>query len=122
MRRIELEEQQLVIQLTGLTMVEALQGRLVIPYANIIQVHQALVVPPLLRVGGTTLGPMHEGHYVGDQGWYFLSYEDPSRVVTLDLHEYHLGRQLYKGVAIEVDDPETFAEALQNRLDTTRNA
>ncbi|NMP24538.1 hypothetical protein [Sulfobacillus harzensis] len=75
MRRVELGDEALIIQLTGLTMLEALQGRLVIPYEQIAVVHDSLVIPPLLRVGGTTLGPIHEGHYVGDQGWYFLSLE-----------------------------------------------
>lgn len=118
MRRVELGDQSVKITLTGLTMVEALQGRIEIPYGNISTVHPQLRVPPhLLRVGGTSLGPMQEGHYVGDSGWYFLSYENPDRVLTLNLDGFYLGRQPYCAVAIEVDDPETMAEAIRNRLD-----
>lgn len=120
MRRIELGTDRVVIALTGLTMLEAWQGRLVIPYANILRVYAHLHIPPhLLRVGGTTLGTLHEGHYVGDRGWYFLSYENPERVLTLDLDEFRLGHQQYAAVAIEVDDPVTLAQAVTRRLSTS---
>ncbi|NMP23507.1 hypothetical protein [Sulfobacillus harzensis] len=48
-----------------------------------------------------------------------VSYENPSRVATLELSDFYLGRQRYAGVAIEVDDPQTFAEAVRNRLNPT---
>ncbi len=117
MRHIELQDHQLVITLTGLTMLEALQGRLVIPYGAIARVHSRLRVPPrLLRVGGATIGTIHEGHYVGDKGWYFLSYENPEHVITLDLKNFYIGRHLYVSIAVEVTDPNTVAEAIINRL------
>lgn len=119
MRRVELHDETVEIVLTGLTMLEAMQGRFSIPYTTIRGVHAALNMPPnLLRLGGTAIGPIQEGHYIGDRGWYFLSYENPDRVVTLDLEDYHVGRQLYCGVAVEVADPETMAEAIRNRLPT----
>lgn len=120
MRRVDLHHDNLVITLSGLTMLEALQGKLVIPYRHIIHVHARLRIPPrLLRVGGTTLGAIHEGHYIGEHGWYFLSYEHPDHIVTLDLDSFYLGRQPYLAVAIEVDDPETLAEAITQRMTST---
>jgi len=116
MRRVELKDTHLEITLSGITMLEALQGRLIVPYVNIVDVHPQLRVPDnLLRVGGTALGLVHEGHFVGANGWYFLSYEHFDRVITLDLNDFHLGRQIYHGIAIEVDDPETMCQSLNAR-------
>lgn len=118
MRRVELHEDTLEIVLTGLTRLEAMQGRLSIPYANIRAVHPRLRARPnLLRVGGTAIGPIQEGHYIDDRGdWYFLSYENPSHVVTIELDDFHLGRQHYCAIAVEVDDPLSMTEAIKNRL------
>jgi hypothetical protein len=117
MRRIELQPDSIEIVLTGLTMIGALQGRLVIPYANIRAVYPELHLPPrLLRMGGTSIGPIHEGHYIGEGGWYFLSYENANRVMTLDLEGFRLGRLSYLGIAIEVDDPASMAASLAARL------
>lgn len=123
MRRIELQPDNIEIVLTGLTMIGALQGRLVIPYANIRAVYPALHLPPgLLRMGGTAIGPIHEGHYIGEGGWYFLSYENANRVMTLILEGFRLGRLPYLGIAIEVDDPPSMASLVLSRLSATAPA
>ena len=123
MRRVELTDQTVEIVLTGLTMLEAMQGRLSIPYNKITAVHPRLNMPPnLLRLGGTSIGSIQEGHYLGDRGWYFLSYENPDRVVTLELDDFHLGRQPYHGVAVEVPDPQGTAGAIDVRRSAAANA
>ncbi len=117
MRRVELEANTVEIILTGLTMLEALQGRISIPYANIRRVFPELRVPPnLLHAGGTAIGRIQEGHYIGDDGWYFLSYENPSQVITLELEDFYLGRQRYRAAAVEVMDPQTVSESISRRL------
>lgn len=117
MRRVELHDQNLEIILTGLTMLEALQGRLVIPYAQIAAVYPRLQIPPnLWRLGGTSMGANHEGHYVGEDGWYFLSFQNPEQVITLNLANFRLGRQRYAGVAVEVDNPDSMAESIKQHL------
>jgi hypothetical protein len=119
LRRIALNDEALEIVLTGLTMLGAFTSRVVIPYRHIETVWSRLRVPPrLLRLGGTSIGPIHEGHYLGEDGWYFLSYENPDRVITLDLRDFRWGRHLYCGAAIEVDDPVTMAAAIKERLST----
>lgn len=120
MRRVELTDEAVEVVLTGLTMLEAMQGRLSIPYNKITGVHPTLATPDnLLRLGGTGIGPIQEGHYIGDRGWYFLSYENPDRVVTLDLDNFHLGRHPYYGVAVEVADPEVMAQEIRRRMQKT---
>ncbi len=120
MRRIELQDDNVTIILTGLTMLEALQGRLVIPYANIRRVHPELHLPSnLVKLGGTTIGATPEGHFMGDDGWYFLSFEHQDRVITIELEDFYLGRQMYHAVAVEVDTPEETAAAIQNRIPST---
>lgn len=116
MRRVELTDTTVEIVLTGLTMLEAMQGRLSIAYSKIAAIHPYLNLPAnLLRLGGTAIGPMQEGHYLGDHGWYFMSYENPNRVVTLELDRFYLGRQPYHGVAVEVADPKATADAISRR-------
>lgn len=123
MRRVELHQDTIEVILTGLTMLEAMQGRLSIPYGTIRTVHPKLNVRRhLLRMGGTSIGPIQEGHYIdGEGGWYFLSYENPDRVITLELDGFRLGRQPYLAVAVEVDDPASMTEAIQTRLNDTAN-
>ena len=117
MRRVELHDNTVEIILTGLTMLKALQARVSIPYANIRHAHDSLQIPPnLLHAGGTAIGTIQEAHYIGEDGWYFLSYENPQRVITLELRDFHLGRQLYCAVAVEVDDPVALAKTVNARL------
>lgn len=117
MRRVELNDNGVTIVLTGLTMLEALQGHLVIPYANIRRVYPNIHIPPdLVKLGGTAIGATPEGHYMGTNGWYFLSFEHEDRVITLELDDFHLGRQPYCGVAVEVDDPQETASAIQTHI------
>jgi hypothetical protein len=120
MRRIELGESSLEIVLTGLTMIEAMQSRLSIPYAHIDRVLPHLAVRPnLLRMSGTAIGPIQEGHYIdGQGGWYFLSYENADRVITIELNGFRLGKELYRAVVLEVDEPQSMAEAIQDRVKT----
>lgn len=119
MRHIELLDDHIRITLTGLTKIGALQGHLTIPYENIVHVHDHLEVPRnLLRVGGTALGSIQEGHYIGTDGWYFLSYENPTHVVTLDLANFRLGRQTYVAVAIEVDNPDEVAKNIAQKVES----
>ena len=120
MRRITLADETLDITLTGVTMLEALQSHVSIPYANIKAVYDGLnISTPLLRLGGTAIGDIHEGHFYGDGGWYFLSYEHPDLVVTVELTNFHLGRQHYVAVAIEAENPQEFACQLRKRLRST---
>lgn len=119
MRRVELHQDTLEIVLTGLIRLEAMQGRISIPYTHIHAVHANLAPHPnLLRLVGTAVSPnAQEGHYLDESGgWHFLSYENPNRVITIDLKDFHMGRQHYVTIMVEVDDPVSMAEAIRNRL------
>ncbi len=125
MRRVELHQDTLEIVLTGLTRLEAMQGRFSIPYAHIHAVHANLAPHPnLLRLAGTAVGPnSQEGHYIDENGgWHFLSYENPNGVITIDLKDFNVGRQHYVTIMVEVDDPVSMAEAIQNRLVSDLNS
>lgn len=59
----------------------------------------------LIRLGGTAIGEVQEGHFWHGEDWYFLSYEHSDRVIRLTLNGYYIGDRLYKVVAVGVDDP-----------------
>lgn len=106
MRVVNVVEDHIEIVLTGLAKAGALQGRIEIPYANIARVDDHLVVPHhMLRLGGTSLGPIQEGHFESAGLWYFLSFEHPDRVVTIQLKDFRLGRHPYQAVAVGAENP-----------------
>lgn len=116
-RRIEIGKECIVIHLTGVTSIAALKRTLEIPYASIVQV--AREVPnraSLIRLGGTSVGDIQEGHFWHGEHWYFLSYEHPEQVVCLTLNDFTIGHRVYKVVAFGAEHPAEVCEAIRSRI------
>ncbi len=117
MRTIHWQPDALNVELSGMEKFEALAGHFRIPYENIAQGLMGVEVPDhLLRLGGTSLGSLKEGHFEAMGLWYFLSFRHPEHVVTLELKNFKIGHHRYAAAAIEVEDPDTFLKELQLHL------
>ncbi len=105
------------IVLSGLVKVSALQSRITVPYSNIVSVDDYLSVPEhLLRLAGISLGPIEEGHFMSGGFWYFLSFERPDHVVTINLKNYQIGRNAYQAIALESDRPADLKRLIEVHL------
>ncbi|MBX5436678.1 MAG: hypothetical protein IRZ33_05610 [Alicyclobacillaceae bacterium] len=116
-RRLEWGADALTVHLAGLTAVAAFKRKLVIPYRCIVRVDTK--APPqesLMRLGGTAIGNIRGGHFWHGEDWYFLSYEDPEKVVAITLADFHLGHRRYSTVVIGVEDPQAVKEMLERRM------
>jgi hypothetical protein len=115
-RRIDFEEDALVLRYDGLDAGAALLRRLRVPYAAIAHVTVGLSDPPgalAWRVGLSTapFGERRRGRFREQGTWSFFDVSDPGRTVVLDLDGHALRR-----VALTVDDPEGTAARLRERL------
>jgi hypothetical protein len=117
-RTIELGEDVLTVHLSGLTSIAAFKRKIVIPYQFISKVETA---PPnlqsLIRLGGTSIGDIQEGHFWHGGDWYFLSYEHPDKVISLTLNGFHIGDRLYKVIVLGVENPQEMKTMIEARLE-----
>ncbi|MEM0119861.1 MAG: hypothetical protein QW514_04640 [Thermoprotei archaeon] len=116
-RRIILEKDRLVLEFSGLKHFETLEARFEVPYEKIVGATTSTFrfPPGTLRLGGLSLPftEIREGHFEFQGSWYFVSFEDRDKVVTLYLDGFtHAGKK-YSVVAFQVDDPEGFVERLK---------
>lgn len=112
-RQIEFRKDQMVIHLTGFTMVAGLRNQLSIPYSSIIEVSFGQFHLPWnsLRVGGTSLPNGYKGGRFLYQGKkFFLSYQNPDNVVIV-----RLKGQPFDQVAVEMKSPREICEAIRLR-------
>jgi hypothetical protein len=117
MRTVSLGDSELEIVLTGLIKVGALQGKIAVPYADIVSVDDYLSVPQhLMRLAGISMGPIEEGHFIAGGFWYFLSYEHPDHVVTINLKGYRIGRSSYQAIALEAEHPADMKKMIESHL------
>jgi hypothetical protein len=114
-RRIDLDDDALVVRYAGLDHAVTLTGEVRVPYTAIGAVSIGLVDPPgalALKVGLSTppFGTTQRGRFREHGGWSFLDVTDRERTVVLDLTGHR-----YRRLALTVDDPETFAASVRER-------
>jgi hypothetical protein len=114
-RRIELLDDELHVQYSGLSAFAAGARNLHVPYSAIREVRIGLEELPgtfALKVGTNTapFGDTRRGTFWTGGRRIFLDVNDPARAVVLDLEGNRFAR-----VALTVDDPEGFAEQLRAR-------
>ncbi len=114
-RRIDFEDEALVIRFDGLDAFTRLTRKVRIPYTAIGSVSIGLTDPPTLlavKVGLSTppFGTTQRGRFREHGRWSFLDVNDRERAVVLDLtgHEY-------RRLVLTVDDPESFVQKLRER-------
>jgi hypothetical protein len=115
-RRIDFEDEALVIRFDGLGALTTLTRKVRIPHTAIGSVSIGLHDPPGLlawKIGLSTppFGTTQRGRFREHGRWSFLDVDDRERAVVLDLtgHEY-------RRVVLTVDDPEAFVQKLRGRL------
>ena len=114
-RRIDFEDEALVIRFDGLDAFTRLTRKVRIPYTAVGSVSIGLTDPPTLlavKVGLSTppFGTTQRGRFREHGRWSFLDVNDRERAVVLDLtgHEY-------RRLVLTVDDPESFVQKLRER-------
>ena len=114
-RRIDFEQDALLIRYDGLSRAATLVGELRVPYEAIASVSIGLSDPPgalAVKVGFSTppFGTTQRGRFREHGKWSFLDVDDRGRAVDIDLTGHGYGR-----VVLTVDDPEAFAASLRDR-------
>ncbi len=114
-RRIDFEDDALVIRFDGLAALTTLTRELRVPYTSIGSVSIGLTDPPGLlavKIGLSTppFGKTQRGRFREHRRWSFFDVDDRERAVVLDLtgHEY-------RRLALTVDDPDAFVQKLRGR-------
>jgi len=114
-RRIDFEEDAVVLRYDGLDAIVVLTREIRIPYVAIGSASIGLTDPPgalALKIGLSTLplGTTQRGRFREQGRWSFFDVSDRERTIVLDLtgHEY-------RRVALTVDDPESFVQKLRER-------
>ncbi len=115
-RRIDFEDEAIVIRYDGLDAFTRLTREVRIPYTAIGSVSIGLTDPPGLlafKIGLSTppFGTTQRGRFREHGRWSFLDVDDRERTAVLDLtgHEY-------RRLVLTVDDPEAFVQKLRERL------
>jgi hypothetical protein len=115
-RRIDFEDEALVIRFDGLDAFTRLTRKVRIPYTAVGSVSIGLTDPPTLlavKIGFSTppFGTTQRGRFREHGRWSFLDVDDRERAVVLDLtgHEY-------RRLVLTVDDPESFVQKLRGHL------
>ena len=103
-RRLELTDDGLALSFTGFLRLLTLRRRLVVPWSAVRGV----------RAGAYEGGAVH-GRFRRSGRWQFLSFEDPQRVVRLDLDRRARGAQGFDEVVVGDRDPSRLAAALAAR-------
>lgn len=112
-REIIFNKDELVIKLSGLSMIAALKGELKIPYSTIKSVDTGnfKLHWSALRVGGTSIPYGYKaGRFLYKGQKYFLSYKNPGHVIILDLEGHD-----YDKVVIEAGSPKEIKNGILKR-------
>ena len=115
-RRIDFEDDALVLRYTGLDAAATLVSEVRIPYPAIASVSNGLTDPPRVlafRIGLSTppFGTTQRGRFRERGKWSFFDVGDRERAVVLDLAGHR-----YRRIALTVDDPEGFAARVRERV------
>jgi hypothetical protein len=104
---------EIVIKFSALTTIAGLKHELKIPYSAIknVEAGNFKLHWSALRVGGTSIPFGYKaGRFRYNGQKYFLSYNDPSKVVVLDLEGYE-----YDKVVVQVGQPKQIKQAILKR-------
>jgi hypothetical protein len=115
-RRIELTDDELAVRYDGLSAALVLTRELRVPSSAIRSVSVGLADVPgpfAFRLGLSTgpFGNTRRGRFWAGGRRLFLDVDDPERAVVLELEGHEYAR-----VALNVDDPESFAGQLRAKL------
>ncbi|OKL37369.1 hypothetical protein [Domibacillus mangrovi] len=112
-RQVKFGEQELTLNLIGVTAFFALKQSIHMSYQMIKHVSVDYFDAPLwmLRMPGTSISPLHiyEGSYRYRNEWYFLSYErwEPLVIIELERHTK------YDYVIFQIDHPNAVASKIR---------
>ena len=114
-RRIDLEDDALVIRYGTLGGILRTVDEVRVPYTAIDSVSVGLTDAPrwlAFRIGYSTppFGTTQRGRFREHGRWSFLDVDDRERAVVLDLTGHRFRR-----IALTVDDPEAFAQRVRER-------
>ncbi|MBB3113497.1 hypothetical protein FHS18_005609 [Paenibacillus phyllosphaerae] len=111
-RQVQIEDQQLVLHLTGLTSVGALKREVAIPYSSIKSVTVEDFKVSLLKFRvGTSIADIRQGRFLIGDRWCFISYENHRDVVVLELSGHEFGK-----VVFQIDNPEEVKAQIEARI------
>lgn len=102
------------MDLEGIEKVEALKGRLFIPYSHVRSIDDSADgLIATLRLGGTSLGPggLHYGRFETSEGYGFLAFREKDRAFVV-----HLSDDRYSVLALEPEDRDGALAGLRSRL------
>ncbi len=118
-RTVELGKDSLRLKFTGLRHFETLTAEFDVPYVRMKSVDTGLFqFPPgiMWREGlSVPFTDIREGHFEFEGKWYFVSFEDREKVVTIYLDGFDFKGKSYSVLAFQVDDSEAFVEELLRR-------
>lgn len=129
-RSLELLDDRLVVRLGGMTRLAAVTGDFEIPYSAIrsISAEPLEILPWKVAGTGIPFTDIREGHFRLGDDWYFLSFEDRAKTITLGLEGFKMPlapwpgtrgtfgmEPTYRIVVLGVDDPPAMANALAAR-------
>lgn len=132
-RSIELLEDRLVVRLSGITRLAAVTGDFEIPCSAIRSVSAEpfeISFWKMWKMAGANFPfpEIFEGHFRHGGEWYFLSFEDRNKTVTLGLEAFKMPfapwpgtrgtfgiEPTYRTVVIGVDHPQATASAIAAR-------
>jgi hypothetical protein len=121
-RAVTFERDHLGLAFSGLVHFGTTTAKFDVPYSRISAVSTEPFRFPrgTLRWGGAWIPftDIREGHFWHSGEWYFVSFEDRDKTVTLDLKDFTVHRRSYVKVVIQVDDPRKFARELRRRIST----
>jgi hypothetical protein len=114
-RRIDFEDEALVVRFAGLDALTTLTRELRIPYTAIGSASIGMKDPPgvlAFKIGLSTppFGTTQRGRFREHGRWSFLDVDDRERAVVLDLTGHD-----YRRIVLTVDDPESFVRKLRER-------
>ena len=113
--KINIENGNLVFELTGVDRILALKGRLEVPLKHVKSVSTERAdwnYFNTIRVGGTRLpGVVADGRFLGKNGLLFYEMHDPEKCITVELEG-----ERYKKVVFEVEDKKATADAIRHAL------
>ena len=115
-RQVKFGEQELTLNLTGLTGYFAFKRKVRMPYNLIKSILVDYFDAPkwMMRMPGTSISPLniYEGSYKYRDEWYFLSYGGRVPLVIIELD----GHKKYKYVIFQIDNPTKIASEIRMRL------
>ncbi len=122
MAQLELTATTLIVQVRGMDKVWALTSRLEIPLAHIadatVDSAMAREGPQGLRLPGTDVpGVIAAGTFFQADGRVFWDVHNPANAIVIHLHDDH-----YRGLVIEVDDPQAAVGAITRAALALRTA